>query len=107
MSESLGERLGFNEATFRTINEGIERGHVGEPEQKGYLCECARLGCTTVLELTPAEYERVRAHPRLFLVVPGHEEPAAEVVVEHHGHYDVIEKRGDAGDVARGLDPRP
>lgn len=106
MSESLGERVGFNEATFRTINEGIERGP-DESRQKGYLCECARLGCTTVLELTRAEYEHVRAHPRRFFVVPGHDEPAAEVVVEQHGHYDVVEKQGDAGDVARELDPRP
>ena len=39
----------------------------------GFRCECARLGCNQLIELTVREYEEVRSHPRRFVVVPGHE----------------------------------
>lgn len=108
LSESFHQRVGFNEATFRVINEGIARGE-GEPwdpERVGIRCECARLGCTTILEVSCADYEDVRAHERRFLVAPGHLVPETEEVVARHGAYDVIEKHGDAGRVAAATDPR-
>ena len=107
-SESFEERVGFNEATFRSINEGIERGQ-GEPwdpERVGFRCECARLGCSTILEIPYAEYEAVRAHGRRFLVAPGHVVPETEKVVARHGSYEVVEKRGEAGRAADATDPR-
>jgi hypothetical protein len=59
-----------------------------------------------MIELPLAEYERVRAHPRRFLVAPDHEIPEAEIVVESHEDYTVVEKRGEAGKVAEATDPR-
>jgi hypothetical protein len=41
-----------------------------------------------------------------FVVHPGHEDPSIEVVVERYTAYFVIEKQGEAGDVARITDPR-
>jgi hypothetical protein len=38
-----------------------------------FLCECGRAGCTAVLHVSPREYERVRATPSRFIVIPGHE----------------------------------
>src|SRR5215210_1077342 len=108
LSESFERRVGFNEATFRTINEGIERG-AGEPcdpERIGFRCECARLGCTTILEIPCAEYEAVRAHGRRFLVAPGHVVAETEEVVARHGSYEVVQKLGEAGRTAAALDPR-
>jgi hypothetical protein len=108
LSESFERRVGFNEATFRAINEGIERGE-GEPwdpERIGFRCECARLGCTTILEIPCAEYETVRAHGRRFLVAPGHIVPETEEVVARHGSYEVVEKHGEAGRTAAATDPR-
>jgi hypothetical protein len=108
LSESFQQRVGFNEATFRAVNEGVARGE-GEPwdpERVGFRCECARLGCTAILEVSRVEYEEVRAHGRRFLVAPGHIVPETEEVVEHRGGYDVIEKHGDAGRVAAATDPR-
>jgi hypothetical protein len=106
--DSFEQRVGFNEATFRTINEGIARGE-GEPgdaKRVGFRCECARLGCTTILEIPPAEYEAVRAHGRRFVVAPGHVVPETETVVARHGSYEVIEKHGEAGRVADATNPR-
>jgi len=95
------------EAVNREVNEAIERGQwPGEPGAQAFRCECGRGGCTTMLELTPAEYERVRAHPRRFVLAPGHEDPSVEDVVERHAGYVLVEKRGQAGALAQATDPR-
>ena len=108
MTDELQERLGVNESVFRQINEGIERGQwPGEEDAPvGFRCECARLGCNDLLELSVHEYEHVRAHPCRFMVVPGHEHPEVEVVVEAHAGYLVVEKRDQAADTAVENDPR-
>lgn len=107
MTDQVGRRLAANEALMRNVNEGIERGQwPGDDEPVGFRCECARLGCTVLLALTVAEYEHVRTNPQRFVVGPGHEEPRVETVVKEHDGYLVVEKHGDAGEVAEALDPR-
>jgi hypothetical protein len=102
------ERLGANEAVFRQINEVIERGQwPGEEDAPvGFRCECARLGCAALIELTVREYEQVRRNPRWFMVLPGHEHPDLEVVVETHPGYLVVRKVDQAGEAAEATDPR-
>jgi hypothetical protein len=104
VSELFEERAGFNEAAFREVNEHIEASPAAG--RLTFRCECARLGCTDLLELGRAEYEAVRAHPRRFLVAVGHELPAVEEVVERHDDYLVVEKHGASGGVAERADPR-
>jgi hypothetical protein len=101
-------RLGANEAVFRQINEGIERGQWPgeEDEPVSFRCECARLGCNELIELSVNEYEAVRADARRFLVIPGHEQLDAERVVETHPGYLVVEKLTQAGTIAEETDPR-
>jgi hypothetical protein len=108
LRDETQERLGRNEAVFRQINEGIERGQWPgeESAQVRFRCECAQLGCNELLEASVNEYEKVRAHGRRFLVVPGHERPAVEVVVETRPGHLVVEKRGQAGETAAETDPR-
>jgi hypothetical protein len=108
MDPELQERIGANEATFREVNEGISRGqYPGEDDNPcGFRCECARLGCNRVVELTVREYERIRANSRRFLVAPGHEMPEFEDVVERHDTYVVVEKTGTAAVRADASDPR-
>lgn len=94
---------------FRDVNEALGSGRW--PGEEGapvaYRCECARLGCSRLIELKVREYEHVRAHPRQFLVAPGHELPEVETVVETHEGYVVVRKRDVAGQVAEATDPRP
>ena len=108
MRDELQERLGANESVFRQINEGIERGQwPGEEDAPvSFRCECARLGCNELLELTVREYERVRLNPRRFIVVPGHERPEVEVVIETRPGHLIVEKQDQAGEVAAESDPR-
>jgi len=108
MEDELERRLARNESVFREINESIERGQwPGEEDRPvGFRCECAQLGCAEVLQLSVAEYERVRAHARRFVVVPGHERPEIELVVERTPNYLVVEKRDQAAAAAEAADPR-
>jgi hypothetical protein len=108
MNDELQERLGANESVFREVNESIERGQwPGEEDAPvGFRCECARLGCNDLVELSVREYERVRADPRRFIVLPGHERLDAETVVETRPGYVVVEKLEDAGEKAEEMDPR-
>jgi hypothetical protein len=101
-------RAGANEATIRDVNEGIERGQwPGEEDAPvGFRCECARLGCNRLVELSVREYEEIRAHPTWFVIVAGHELPDVETVVETRPDYVIVEKRGPAREVAEETDPR-
>ena len=102
------QRAGANEATIRDVNEGIERGQwPGEEDTPvGFRCECAQLGCNQLIELSVREYEDIRAHPRRFVVVPGHEAPDVERVIEAGPRYVIVEKLDQAGEVAEQHDPR-
>ena len=108
MPDELKERLGANEAVFREINEGIERGQWPGEESSpvSFRCECAALGCSDLVQLSMHEYESVRSNSRRFIVVPGHERRDVEVVVERRDGYLVVEKVDQAGDKAVETDPR-
>jgi hypothetical protein len=100
------QRVAMNEAAFRKVNEGMEVGQ----DPAGlltFICECGRLGCNRMVELTRAEYEAVRANPRRFALLEGHEIDDVETVVERHDRYLVVEKKGDAvAEVVEHTDPR-
>jgi hypothetical protein len=101
-------RIAANEAAFRKVNDSIASGQwPGEEDAPvAFRCECARLGCNELLEISMREYEGVRAHPRRFLVLAGHEFPDMETIVQARPGYVVIEKREEAGRLAEALDPR-
>ena len=107
------ERLAQNEALFREVNERIAEvaTHFIQVETKGeaveFTCECGRLECAERIGMTLAEYETIRAESTRFAVIPGHELPEVESVVERHPTYLDVEKREkDAQEVARETDPR-
>jgi hypothetical protein len=108
MRDDVQERLGANEAVFREINEGIERGQwPGEEDAPiSFRCECARLGCNELIELNIRQYEEVRSNPRRFIVLPGHERLDVEMVVERHHGYLIVQKLDRAGEQAAQSDPR-
>jgi hypothetical protein len=100
------QRVAMNEATFRKVNEGMEVGQ----DPGGlltFICECGRLGCNRLVELTRAEYEGVRANPRRFAILAGHEVAEVEKIVERHDRYLVVEKAGDPeAEIVEHTDPR-
>jgi hypothetical protein len=104
VAEEHENRIAMNEATYRTVNEAVRAEGAGGAI--AFLCECGRLGCNQLIELSRAEYEAVRSNPRRFAIVPGHEIPDVEDVVETHTRYTVIEKHPDTDDIVMPTDPR-
>ncbi len=107
MSPDRQARLGENEAIMRSVNEtvaGVARATTMEPAI--FLCECAAGGCGDSVRLTRESYEAVRAVPEHFFVTPGHVNRDVERVVEQYTNYWVVEKFGEAAEVAEETDPR-
>jgi hypothetical protein len=104
-------RIAENEALFRDVNERIKDITAGErlswrDEVWEFLCECGNQDCVERIHLTAGEYERVRSNPRHFAVVPGHELPVVERVVDSTERFLVLEKLGEGATVAEKTDPR-
>lgn len=89
------EKDARNQALFRKVNERIEQLALGSDVggHDSYICECGNPQCAEPIELTRAEYEAVREHASRFAVLPDHENPATETVVEKRGRYTVVETR--------------
>jgi hypothetical protein len=103
------ERLARTESIFRDVNERVaetaERFDVEEPE---FFCECSDKDCVERVPATLDEYEETRSDGTQFLVLPGHEDPRIESVVEEHGNRFAIVKKmtPTVARIARRLDPR-
>jgi hypothetical protein len=100
-------RAAKNESLFREVNER-EIGNNRNGLWLTFVCECAAESCDKGIELTPEEYEAVRAKPTFFAVAPSDKHAVAEVerVAEKHQRYWVVEKVGEAAAIAEQLDPR-
>ena len=109
MPDERTERIAANENRFRRINDELRTGLAKlprEPDVVFFVCECGHGTCTAILELTVAQYESVRANSRRFVVLPGHEIPDTEVVVDHVAGYAVVEKLPESGSLVDAADPR-
>jgi len=99
------QRITHTEINGRRVNEAIERGDGGSTAV--FVCECGHLGCNSTVELGIAEYEEVRTDFNRFLVLPGHEIPEVDKVIERHPQHLVVAKRGTgAQEAARETDKR-
>jgi hypothetical protein len=98
---SREDRIVRNEALFREVNERLEEIQESAAETFGVVCECGDAGCKEMLEVTTHEYRDVRAEPTHFLVIPGHEIPDVETVVERTTHFNVVRKHVEEEQIAR------
>ncbi|HVC86592.1 MAG TPA: hypothetical protein VNC40_04105 [Gaiellaceae bacterium] len=85
------------------MNENISRleDRLGDSTQQPvFICERSNDSCTERIPVDAETYQRVREHPRRFLVLPGHVDETLESRVEAHPGYVIVEKTGAAGEVA-------
>jgi hypothetical protein len=98
------ERIAKNEVVMRAANREIQHAEeeVGNGSQGRFevLCECGREDCDGMLSLTIAEYEEIHREHDRFVVLPGHNSPQIERVVEERGGYLVVDKFGEAEQIA-------
>jgi hypothetical protein len=100
---SKEERVAHNEAFFRDLNERkAEWIKSGQPTA-GFRCECWRIDCGARIRLSWPEWEEVRSKANRFAVAPEHIDIEVEEVVREFPHFWIVEKRGEAGDVAEKL----
>ncbi|HSO02467.1 MAG TPA: hypothetical protein VLS46_08055 [Gaiellaceae bacterium] len=107
--DSRQRRLAENELIFREVNErvrAIAAVHGSDDHVYEFYCECSNADCTFQVQVRLADYEAVRADPARFLVAPGHALPEIEVVADRSGAWWVVEKKGEAAELAAELDPR-
>ena len=104
MAMSHEERIAQNEAWSRNLNqrkaEWMKNGH----PTAGFRCECWRMDCDVRIPLSGREWQEVRSRPNRFAVAPGHTAPGVEEVVTEYPHFWILEKRGEAGEVAANLE---
>ena len=108
--DERAQRVGFNEALFRTVNEQVHALNDRFPvaaDPMSAICECGRFNCDERIELPPHEYEAVRKDSTLFVIRPNHDAPDLEDVVERRDAYWVVRKHeGEPAHLARRTDPR-
>jgi hypothetical protein len=85
-----------NELAFQSYNErrsAAERaGQTPADEALQFVCECDNPACWKPIELRLSEYERAVSPVDRFIVAPGHQDPAVEIVVEEHDAYLIVSK---------------
>jgi hypothetical protein len=107
MREDRAERIAMIEAGFRIANERMSAWEeVPADAEELYFCECSSLECRQKVPLTRALYETVRSRPQWFLIVPGHEVPDLETVVQRGDAHWIIEKPDVVIDIVEGTHPR-
>jgi hypothetical protein len=102
-------RIAENEVRFRDINERLEadlRRLPADGEPVHFVCECGNVECAASVPLTIDEYERVRADPVLFAVLPGHEIADVEDVVARTDRYVIVRKKAPSQPLVEATDPR-
>lgn len=108
MGSDRERRIGYNEVVFREVNERVSEleEHFRGASPLDLVCECGDASCVDRVRLHRAEYEAVRAEPKRFVIVPGHDAPDVERVVSENDRFVVVEKRSEAGVIAEEFDPR-
>lgn len=93
---SRRDRATRNEQSFQSYNERRvameESGGTPDDEAVPFVCECDDRSCAKAIEIALGEYERAVEAPDRFIVVPGHEDPAVEVVVEGRETFLIVSK---------------
>jgi hypothetical protein len=97
---SREERIAYNEAWCRDINERKAEWMKGGDLVAGFRCECWRVECSDRIRLSGSEWHEARSQPNRFAVAPGHVAAEREAVIEEYPHFWLVEKHGEAGDAA-------
>jgi hypothetical protein len=80
-----------NQLIFREVNERIAEITASQSEAVSeFLCECGRAECTSLIDLTLADYQALRDGEDHFVVAPGHCVDGVDRLVESRDGFDVL-----------------
>jgi hypothetical protein len=97
------ERIAYNEAWSRSLNERHAEWALSREAMPNFRCECWQQDCTERIPLSGQEWNMVRGDPSRFAVAPDHVAESFEAVVKVFPRFWLIEKLGEAGEIAAEL----
>jgi hypothetical protein len=100
---SREERIAYNQAWSRSLNERRAEWAAGQEARSTFRCECWEQGCTERIPLSSADWKLARAEPSRFAVAPGHVAENFEAVITTFPRFWLVEKFGEAGEIAARL----
>lgn len=108
MTATENRKLIDNESKFREFNERVQKGFddlqktadkegwgmdVAHPTTPFYFyCECSDENCSERIVMDLERYGQIHENRDHFIVLPGHETPKVERVIERHEEYNIVEK---------------
>lgn len=104
VSRELELLAGQTERDFRSLNLFMLDqlgGDTPRAAEVDFLCECSAIHCTDAIRMTLPQYFAVHEDPIQFSILPLHNLPEVEDVVQKTDGFWVVRKRDVAADVAR------
>ena len=90
-------RIAATEDLFRQVNEHVQDLNDRFGQDRGepilVICECGRESCIEQIQMTVAEYDKIRSDPDLFAVKPDHAIPDAERVRSATDRYWLVTRQ--------------
>jgi hypothetical protein len=99
------QRAAKGQSLFREVNERTED-LSASASFTTFICECMDESCDQNVAVTIEEYEHLRSDANTFMVLPGHDVPEVEEIIETTDRYVIVSKLGVGKAVAVRLDPR-
>jgi hypothetical protein len=97
MDSHGGEQEKRERALYREVNDRIATAarDLGAPDDHELLvfCECGLPGCRELIALTLDEYTGARRSADVYIVVPAHADPDADIELEAAHQYVLVERR--------------
>ena len=93
-------RMRENEELMEELNRRMERmlEEIREEEDDdpdapiAFLCECSHLDCRERIQLEPSRFDRIHRDADVFILVPGHEIPEVERIVDQERDFLIVRK---------------
>lgn len=82
----------INERLRVTLEEVREEADEDPDAYFRFFCECSDLDCRLRLEVRPSRLKAVHAVDGRFVVLPGHEMPSVERIVDQEDGYLIVQK---------------
>jgi hypothetical protein len=89
-----------NEQFLESINERLKASLLEVRDEAGedpdahfrFFCECSDLSCRERMHVRPSRLTAIHEDPDQFILLPGHEVPAVERVVDQEEDYLIVRK---------------
>jgi hypothetical protein len=94
-------RIAENEERFRIFNDRVREVRTQLDADARFSCECGDQDCTERIPLSIDDYTHLRQDSRWFAVLPEHQRPDLERVVERHPGHWIVEKTGEGADIVQ------